>query len=70
MITSLIGIPALIYSNPISAFFIGVTVVLSVLTVSFNTRITTTDRRMMSNLLEKIIKSKSTNNNRNSKRRK
>ena len=69
-ITSLIGIPVLMYSNPISAFFIGVTVVLSVLTVSFNTRITTTDRRMMSNLLEKIIKSKSTNNNHNSKRRK
>ena len=64
--TSIIGIPVLMYSNPIATFFVGTTIVLAVLTVSFNTRLTTTDRRIMSNLLEKLIKNKlSTNNNRN-----
>lgn len=68
-ITSLIGMPVLMYSNPISAFFIGVTVVLSVLTVSFNTRITTTDRRMMSGLLGKLIDNNSTSKNNNTARK-
>lgn len=67
--TSIIGIPVLIYSNPVATFFVGTTIVLAVLTVSFNTRLTTTDRRIMSNLLEKLIKNKlSTNRNTNSNR--
>lgn len=57
------SIPLLMYSTPISAFFIGVVTILSVLTVSFNTRVTTSDRRMMSALLEKLIKHKSIDNN-------
>lgn len=68
--TSLIGMPILMYSNPISAFFIGVAVVLSILTVSFNTRITTTDRRMMSGLLGKLIDNSSTSKNNNNRKRK
>lgn len=68
--TSLIGMPILMYSNPISAFFIGVAVVLSILTVSFNTRITTTDRRTMSGLLGKLIDNNSTSKNNNNRKRK
>ena len=68
--TSLIGMPILMYSNPISAFFIGFAVVLSILTVSFNTRITTTDRRMMSGLLGKLIDNSSTSKNNNNRKRK
>ena len=58
--TSLIGMPILMYSNPITAFFIGVVVILSILTVSFNTRITTTDKRMISTILSKLIENNNT----------
>lgn len=54
-IIGIIGMGLMMYANPMSAFFLGIIVMLAILTVSFNTRITTTDRRMMTNLVSKLI---------------
>jgi hypothetical protein len=63
-------------ANVVGAFFIGIAVILALLTVSFNTRVTTSDRRMLAGIVEKFIDSKdkfqdtNKNSNKNSNKRK
>ena len=73
-ITGTAGIVGILNANIIGAFFIGIAIILALLTVSFNTRVTTSDRRMLATVVSKLIDSKdkltNENNNNNNKRRK
>ena len=73
-VTGTAGIVGILNANIIGAFFIGVSIILALLTVSFNTRVTTSDRRMLATVVSKLIDSKdkltNENENKNIKRRK
>ena len=73
-VTGTAGIVGILNANIIGAFFIGVAIILALLTVSFNTRVTTSDRRMLATVVSKLIDSKdkltNENENKNIKRRK
>lgn len=73
-VTGTAGIVGILNANIIGAFFIGVAIILALLTVSFNTRVTTSDRRMLATVVSKLIDSKdkltNENDNKNIRRRK
>jgi hypothetical protein len=73
-LTAIICIAFIVYvSNPIATFFLGTISVISVIALSFNTRATIADKRMMSGLMGKFIEKLDTNNSsksNNNRRRK